>query len=753
MKLSLPLRIFLLHFVFMLLLGVGTAALIHYSFERYKVAWQHQVETLPAERLFNPLAAEIGRSLLLQLEAGLPEQLARRQQEMARALDAVLPSLPSIRALVVVDREGRVVYAAPAHALPAVVPIPGPEGAAPKAGSGASEHDLWVPLGEGDPPAGWAFFRYRPDGVAGEGGVTTQVFESMLRLFARSSAGALLLPHGAEEADEAYRHRVSDGLARLFREIPAIEAFVVVDRERRIRYASEPYHLDLAYTAPSYASMFAADSPVDRAVQSTTGDWIREVMIPIYGEEAAAAPSGPRKRLGSVLVRYRPDPSLLERLPRFRPPEVGPEPYVRSLVLLVAAAVLGGIVLAGLSGLPVRRLERALEDFRARGFRGRLDTRALGLDRDLESAVRAINELGGRLEALDAQGREREALLATLSHSLREGMVATAPDGEVVAWNAAALRLLGEAESSGDPAAALRAALERNGWGLLGGPPTPETVLIRADGTGVEAEVTCVPFEIRPGVTGKLFLLRDLATLRKVESHLLEAGRFAVLAHLAAGMAHEIRNPLHSIQINASVIEQYVADGEDAPTRALRDSAVTIRAEAQRLAELLNHYLGLMRSDDEATLVDLRELCRRVVRLVSYAARQSRVELRLEGEIAPPPVEGIPDRLQQAILNLVLNAIQAMPEGGTVTLRTSSSPGVVRLTVSDTGPGLPPELGERVFDTRVTTKSEGSGLGLPLVRWIVEAHGGSVWYRSEPGRGAAFTIVLPALGERSPASH
>jgi two-component system sensor histidine kinase HydH len=133
-----------------------------------------------------------------------------------------------------------------------------------------------------------------------------------------------------------------------------------------------------------------------------------------------------------------------------------------------------------------------------------------------------------------------------------------------------------------------------------------------------------------------------------------------------------------------------------------------------------------------------------VVQLVRFTADKSHVEIRVEGEESLPSVRGIPDRLQQAILNLVLNAIQAVPDGGTLNIRTDASEGVVRLTVSDTGPGLAQGLAaDQLFDTRVTTKPGGTGLGLPLVRMIVEAHGGSVRYRSTPGHGAAFTLVLP----------
>ena len=328
-------------------------------------------------------------------------------------------------------------------------------------------------------------------------------------------------------------------------------------------------------------------------------------------------------------------------------------------------------------------------------------------------------------------------------------MIALDPDGTPVAWNPAATRLLLPPGDEGeDSVGALREALERNSEITFAlehctGAQTLEVEVSAAEGEPVPARVTLVPFEVRPGETGTLVLLRDLATVRKVEAHLLEAGRFAVLAHLAAGLAHEIRNPLHSIRINAMAAEQYIDAATADHAGEVAESLLTIKNETTRLADLLNNYLGMVRSEKEIVTVDLRELARRVIQLVRYTARQSHIEIRLEGDEPLPLVRGIPDRLQQAILNLVLNAIQAMPDGGSLSLRTDTSEGVVRLTVSDTGPGLPQELADQLFDTRVTTKAEGTGLGLPLVRMIVESHGGSVWYRSVPDQGAAFTVVLP----------
>ena len=584
-----------------------------------------------------------------------------------------------------------------------------------------------------------------------ERSIATLPAEHLFEGSANEIARALLLRLEREpEVKERDQDRIVQGLNAILREIPSIKSFLVLDRDRRIQYANEPSVVDLAFTGDDNASFFASDSIVRRTKASGAGSFVTEVMVPIFDERNEAP--APRRRLGSLVIEFAPDAALLSRLPHLRPPSVEPTDSMLPLVSLLLAGVVVGILVAALTALPVRRLDRALAEFRDRGFRGRLDADRLGLGNELASTVSAINEMGGRLEALDSRGREREALLATLTQSLEDGMIAIDERGVPVAWNAAALRILGVTEQAASEVS-LKEALARHpelavGWAAGAQHAARSVDLVREGHELTPLQITEVPFEPRPGAAGTLVLLRDLATLRKVEAHLLEAGRFAVLAHLAGSLAHEIRNPLHSIGLNAGVMQQYVGQPvTSSSVRAMSESLNTVQEETRRLTDLLNNYLGLLRSTPEPAPVDVRDICRRVIQLLSYAAMKARVDISLGGESDVPAVFGVPDRLQQAVLNLVLNAIQAMPQGGRVALQTSSSNGLVRITVTDTGPGLSQDLAEKLFDTRVTTKPGGSGLGLPLVRMIAEAHGGSVWYRSDPGHGATFTLVLPAEQE------
>lgn len=623
MRIPIAFRIFAAHLVFTVVVAFAAVWSVQRAFDEYFSTWKGRLETIPAEAIFQPLAHELGRSLLLQTDA-LPEVWEREQA------------------------------------------------------------------------------------------------------------------------------RITEGLRSVLKGIPSVDSVLILDTENRIVYASDPTVIDLAFRGDEEMVDLLRSEAVERRIISSGDRKVTRVMVPIFD-----APEGGGRRparLGSVVVHYVPDRDLASRIPDLTPPTLQPgAQFQKPLIALLALAGAGGLVVTLFALGPIRRLDRALEAFRKQGFQGDFAASTAGLGREFASTVGAINELGRRLQAMDGQGRERESLLATLSQTLEDGMLALGPGGEPVAWNAAAVRLLCGDRDDGDEASCLRRALARHpelaGTGLSGS-SSIEVEVDRGGGAPLPLGVTRVPLDLRPRERGALLLLRDLATFRKVEAHLLEAGRFATLANLAGGLAHEIRNPLHSIGLNAGVVEQYLGQFPGgSPHRAVEESLRAIQDETRRLTDLLNNYLGMLRSGAEPALVDVREVCRSVVQLLGFAALKSRVEIRLEGEEDLPLVRGVRDRIQQAILNLVLNAIQAMPEGGEVLLSTTVAEGHVRVTVTDTGPGLPEEVASGIFETRVTTKPGGSGLGLPLVRLIVEAHGGSVSCRSAPGQGAAFTMVLPVEEE------
>ena len=180
------------------------------------------------------------------------------------------------------------------------------------------------------------------------------------------------------------------------------------------------------------------------------------------------------------------------------------------------------------------------------------------------------------------------------------------------------------------------------------------------------------------------------------------------------------------------------------------DGLVILRLVGGRIAEEWSSwdYLGLAASGErEGAMADVREVVENVVELIRFEANQSRVRLAqdLDSELPSVPVPAV--RLKQALLNLCLNAIQAMEKGGSLTVRARAEGGSVFVEVSDTGPGIPHGIRSSIFDFHFTTKRGGSGLGLPIARMIVETAGGAIDFDSEPGRGTTFRLRFPAARE------
>ena len=222
----------------------------------------------------------------------------------------------------------------------------------------------------------------------------------------------------------------------------------------------------------------------------------------------------------------------------------------------------------------------------------------------------------------------------------------------------------------------------------------------------------------------------------------LRADRLATLGGIAAGFAHEIGNSLNVIRGYATVAER-----ELPPEHANREDVVAIRRETGRAAAMLERFLVFASArDSRAHVQSIEPILREAVEVVGPAAAQARVERSVEiaGEL--PLVVADTGLLRQAFLNLCVNAVHAMGAqgGGTLTARARAEGAEVVVEVSDSGPGLEPDVSRRIFEPFFTTKAEGTGLGLAIVRQAVEAHGGSVTVESRPGQGATFRIRLPA---------
>jgi signal transduction histidine kinase len=234
------------------------------------------------------------------------------------------------------------------------------------------------------------------------------------------------------------------------------------------------------------------------------------------------------------------------------------------------------------------------------------------------------------------------------------------------------------------------------------------------------------------------------ADLDPAERQQLQA-RYAEIATLAGGLAHEIKNPLSTISMNLELLVEDLAQGESPRDRRMLKKIQTVQRECRHLEDILNEFLKFARVG-QLDLVDsdLNEMVREFIDFYRPQAEEHHIELspHLGGDL--PSVRLDRALFRQVLLNLALNSQQALPNGGQLELQTYVRDGAVHLDLIDTGVGMDARTMARMFDVFFSTKPGGSGLGLPTVKKIVEAHGGRIVADSSPGRGTRFTISLPA---------
>ncbi len=256
--------------------------------------------------------------------------------------------------------------------------------------------------------------------------------------------------------------------------------------------------------------------------------------------------------------------------------------------------------------------------------------------------------------------------------------------------------------------------------------------------------LTVMPLVRQGSIQGNVIHIEDVSEKRAKEARLRRAESLAALTTLTAGVAHEIKNPLASIGIHIELIRKTIGGRQTVSAAKVSENLEVIKEEVERLNRIVVDFLFAVRPmNAELQLEDPNPLVRELLEFLRFELEQAGIRVEVELLEPSPHFRLDAKYLKQALLNIVKNAIAAMPDGGTLRVATQRKGNTLQLKVSDTGVGIPEENLDKIFEPYFTTREFGSGLGLTLVYKIIKEHLGEVAVSSKPGEGTTVTLSFP----------
>lgn len=365
-----------------------------------------------------------------------------------------------------------------------------------------------------------------------------------------------------------------------------------------------------------------------------------------------------------------------------------------------------------------------------------------------------LEKLLARLDRIDPAEAQQllsrlireKGFLEQVFEALHEGVIVLDEDGRVSFVNDAAQKFFGLADDIlGEPLAPRIPGLDWEAIAKPGKTVSRDLEVFYPENRYLNFYLAPIAAPRGADSFGWVMLVRDQTATRREAEDTLESERLNALTLLAAGVAHEIGNPLNSLDIHLQLLDRKLKKLPPGDRGPLEEHLDTARREIQRLDAILRQFLEAIRpTTPKREITDLHALLHETIQLMEpeLASRDIAVQLELDPDF--PAIEVDPSQFQQVFYNLMRNAYQAIRgKGGRITIRTEANDYEFRISIRDNGSGISPEQMGSLFEPYKTTKQSGTGLGLLIVRRVVRGHGGEIEIESEPGAGTTVSIHLP----------
>jgi signal transduction histidine kinase len=413
--------------------------------------------------------------------------------------------------------------------------------------------------------------------------------------------------------------------------------------------------------------------------------------------------------------------------------------------LALAGAWAAALILASVMRRPIRQMVRDVSLLRRVETPGELPP---GRSDEVDELAAQLQLLGRELQSDRVKALAERAHMQHVVDILEDGMIFFTPDRRILSYNRAAESAIGRPIGEG-AGLRLEELLERTHPLRITLEPAfhgeqelrNATVTLTIEGHPKELLVSAFFVADVERSVGAMVLLRDLDSIRTLQSLISYSAKLAALGRLTSGVAHEVKNPLNAMMIHLELVRQSLETAPD----GVQESIDVIDGEIRRLDRVVQGFLRFVRPQElHLKQVDLGMLLQSVAALLEAGAQTAGVRIELALDPRVPPVSADEELLRQAFLNILQNACQAMPTGGTVTVSTTiPRPDWVAVSVADEGVGIPAADLDRIFSLYYTTKPDGNGIGLSVVFRTVQMHDGHIDVASEPGRGTTMTVRLP----------